>query len=120
MTWKVDPAGVQTLLTSVSTEAEPIGTALGKVDGAVQGAATAAQSEVIAKAIEQFFTAVTPSITTIQQRIPAAIDGAAAATTAIIDGDEQMAAQAEAAAVTAGTRGDFSPFQAGGVFGGDR
>jgi hypothetical protein len=110
MTWKVDPAGVQSVLTSVDTESQTVFTALGKVDGAVEGAAKNAQSQMIVSALSEFFGAMKPHITAMQNRIPAACDGAAAATMAIVQGDEQMALTAEHNAASAGMNGDFSVF----------
>lgn len=112
MTWKVDPVGVQAVLTSVDTESQTVFTALGKVDGTVETAAKSAQSQMIVSALSEFFGAMKPHIASMQNRIPAACDGAAAATMAIVQGDEQMALTAEQNAANAGTTGDFSVFGA--------
>lgn len=110
MTWKVDPAGVQSVLTTVSTESTSLFDALSKVDSAVEGAATGAQSQLIVSALGEFFTAMNPHITAMQNRIPAACDGAAAATLAIVHGDEQMATDAERNAASSALTGDFTAF----------
>ncbi|ROQ40758.1 hypothetical protein EDF46_0119 [Frondihabitans sp. PhB188] len=114
MTWKVDPAGVKSVLSSVTTESAPIYDALGKVDATVQSAALNAQSQVIASALGEFFSSITKSTETVQQRIPAAVDGAATATIAINHGDEEMAATSESMAVHAATTNDFSFFDGQG------
>ncbi|MCU1527887.1 MAG: hypothetical protein JWP75_1650 [Frondihabitans sp.] len=110
MTWKVDPTGVQSVLSSVSTESQTVFEALAKVDGAVEGAAKGAQSQMIVSALSEFFGAMKPHITAMENRIPAACDGAAAATMAIMHGDEQMALDAEHNATTVAVNGNFSVF----------
>lgn len=110
MTWRVDPAGVKTVLANVQTESAPIFGALAKVDSEVKGAATAAQSQMIVGALGEFFSSIEKSVKLIGDRVPAACDGAAAATMAIVAGDEQMAATAERNAQASAVSGDFTAF----------
>lgn len=108
MTYNVDPAGVKTVLTDVATKSQPVMDALGKIDGAVQTVATGAQSELINGALSQFFDAMSDNVTTITRHVPAAIDGAVAATNAVVDGDEEIAATMETNAGIAAGNGDLS------------
>ena len=117
MTWKVDPAGVKSVLSSVATESLPMYSALNKVDPAVEGAVKGAQSQLIDSALNEFFSSIATSVTTIRNRVPAAMDGAAAATTAILHGDEQMAATVERDAASVGSSGASSAPGASSVFG---
>lgn len=112
MTWKVDPAGVKAVLSTVQTESETIFDSLGKVDAEIKGAATGAQSQLIVSALGEFFSSIEKPISTISTRVPAACDGAAAATMAIVNGDEEMAATAERNAQSTAVTGDFSVFGA--------
>ncbi|MBF4577759.1 DUF6507 family protein [Frondihabitans sp. VKM Ac-2883] len=115
MAWKVDPAGVKSVLGTVQTESKTIYDAVGKVDACVQSAGSSAQSEVIGQALTEFFTSLEKSFQAIQNRIPASIDGAAAATNAILHGDEEMAATAEANAASSAATGNFDYFSSAAV-----
>ncbi|WFR66584.1 DUF6507 family protein [Curtobacterium flaccumfaciens] len=116
--WRVDPAGVESVLNSVVDHTTTMSDALGgSEDGTVQGvdtivqdAATAAQSQVIGEAVAGFFEHRKNTLTGIQNRIRASLLGASGATKAIIDGDEHMAATTQANAVSAASSGDFAAF----------
>lgn len=117
--WRVDPAGVEAVLQDVASKSTTMTDALGgSEDGSVQGvgavvqdAATAAQSQVIGEALAGFFEERQTTLTGIQDRIRASLLGAAAATQAIVQGDDEMGAQtAQANAVTAATSGKFDAF----------
>ncbi|PCN49230.1 hypothetical protein Csp2054_03350 [Curtobacterium sp. 'Ferrero'] len=116
--WRVDPAGVERVLTAVATKATAVTDALGgTADGSkpgvaatVQSAATAAQSQVIGEALAEFFEHQQPTLTGIQNRIQASLLGAAGATRAIDHGDAEMASKTQAAAVVAAGNGNFSAF----------
>lgn len=117
--WRVDPAGVENVLNSVTAKAEQISTALGGsedgsvagVDTIVQGAVTAAQSQVIGDSIIGFFDHQKPVLTGITNRIRASLMGASGATQAVIDGDDDMAGKTQALAVSAASTGDFSELE---------
>lgn len=116
--WRVEPAGVQSVLTAVVDRTTTMSTALGGsedgsvegVDTIVQDAATAAQSQVIGEAVAGFFEHRRSTLTGIQDRIRASLLGASGATQAVVDGDEEMAATTQANAVSAATSGDFAAF----------
>ncbi|GAA3337210.1 hypothetical protein GCM10017714_03220 [Curtobacterium pusillum] len=116
--WRVDPAGVESVLNSVANRTTTMSTALGgSEDGSVQGvdtivqdAATAAESQVIGEAVAGFFEHRKATLTGIQNRIRASLLGASGATKAIIAGDEHMAATTQANAVSAASTGDFAAF----------
>jgi hypothetical protein len=116
--WSVDPDGVERVLNAVADRSTTMSDALGGskdgtmpgVASVVQSAATAAQSQVIGEAIAGFFEHQQPTLQGIQNRIRASLLGAAGATKAVIDGDEEMAAKTQANAVSAATSGKFSAF----------
>lgn len=117
--WKVDPAGVEAVLQDVTSKTTTMNDALGgSSDGSVEGvasvvqdAATAAQSQVIGEALAGFFEHRQTTLEGIQWRIQGALYGAAGATRAIVEGDDEMGAStAQANAITASTNGDFRAF----------
>jgi hypothetical protein len=103
--WRIEPEGVQTVLTKVGTAAELLGTAVEKLPPHAETVvAGSANSPIIADAIAGFFEFYKPTLTSIGNRINASVGGAAAATRWDLTGDETMAAQQQAAAQTvAGT-----------------
>jgi hypothetical protein len=117
--WRVDPDGVSGVLNAVAKQATEFENSLGgsgdgKLPGVAaiaQSAAEGAQSQVIGAAISGFFEERQATLVGIQNRIRASLLGAAGATQAIIDGDEQMAATTQANAVRAASTGDFSSLE---------
>ena len=103
--WRIEPAGVQSVLTQVGTAAETLGSAVEKLPTHAEAViAGTAGSPIIADAISGFFEFHKPALTSIGNRINASVGGAAAATRWYLTGDEEMAAQQQAAAQTvAGT-----------------
>lgn len=117
--WRVDPAGVEAVLQYVASKSTTMTDALGgSEDGSVQGvgavvqdAATAAQSQVIGEALAGFFEERQATLTGIQDRIRASLYGAAGATQAIVQGDDEMGAEtAQANAIAAASDGKFDAF----------
>ena len=103
--WRIEPEGVQSVLTKVGTAAEVLGTAVENLPPHAETVvAGTANSPIIADAIAGFFEFYKPTLTSIGNRINASVGGAAAATRWYLTGDEEMAAQQQAAAQTvAGT-----------------
>lgn len=91
--YRVDPAGVQSVLGDAVKAAEPIFDAAGRIGATAQQAITAGQSQLIAEALGAYFDAVKPQMDFIGTRFPAAVNGTVQATTAVLEGDEAMASQ---------------------------
>lgn len=103
--WRITPQGVEDVLLKVGTVAQTLS---GAVEGlpakAEQALVGTGQNPIIADALMGFFEHHKPTLESIGMRIEAGVGGAAAATTAYVQGDEEMAAQAQATAATvAGT-----------------
>lgn len=78
-----------------------LSTATTSLSGATREAVTGTgDSAVVADALVGFFEANAPTLESIGTRLNAACTGAALATTAYIQGDEEMAAQQQAAALS--------------------
>ncbi|WP_456844336.1 DUF6507 family protein [Cellulomonas sp. P5_C6] len=97
--WHIEPAGVQDVLTRVGSAAELLGSAVEQLPGHAESVvAGTASSPIIADALSGFFEFYKPTLTSIGNRINASVGGAAAATRWYLTGDEEMAAQQQAAA----------------------
>src|SRR3954449_3936265 len=97
--WRIEPAGVQTVLGLVETAAQTFGREVEKLPAHAEAAvAGTANSPIVADAIVGFFDHYKPTLTSIGNHITASVGGAAAATRWYLAGDEEMAAQQQAAA----------------------
>jgi len=100
--WSIQPSGVAAVLKDVNVYAEDLGTALASLGPALESAVTATQSGAIAEAIQSYFTIEDgPRIQGMQTRINAAGSGVITATQAYVNGDLEMAANAQSASVAA-------------------
>ncbi|MET0735632.1 MAG: DUF6507 family protein [Microbacterium sp.] len=100
--WSIQPSGVVAVLTDVNTYAEALGESLASLGPAMEGAVTAAYSAAIADAVQSYFTQEEgPRIEGMNARISAAASGVVTATEAYVNGDLEMAANAQAASVAA-------------------
>ncbi len=127
--WSIDPAGVQSVLSKVEVSAEALGTALSGASGAQDQLAVGTGVTAVANrtacvddggmsailapvtaAVAELLASEEPRITRIASRIQACGLGAGEATMAYINGDEEMAATTQAAAVQAASSGDLSFF----------
>ena len=100
--WSIQPSGVVGVLTEVNTYAVALGEALNGLGPAMEGAVTAAQSAAIGEAVQAYFTQEEgPRIEGMNARIGAAASGVVQATEAYVQGDLEMAANAQAASVAA-------------------
>lgn len=97
--WDIDPAGVSTVLTDVGTQADALSTALNGLETPFTNGVTATASAAIGEAIGGYFEMEGPRISGMSTRISAACEGVVNATKAYLAGDEQMAADAQAASV---------------------
>ena len=101
--YRIDPAGVASVLTQTQTDAEQFGIIMTPLQGHVEAAVTATGgSGVIAGALEAFFQEQSTVFKGMNGRITAAVTGAVDATTAYVNGDLEMVNQYQQAAGAAG------------------
>src|SRR6185369_13754796 len=100
-TWRIRPEGVKQVLISVDAEATLLADSLKNLEADFGTAITAGQSQAVADAVKAWMETESPGLEKVSQRIQASIIGARDATLAYIAGDEEMAAQAQAAQVAA-------------------
>ena len=102
--WDIDPAGVAGVVTRTGEVAKGFETAATKYGDALEGAAGACGSEIVAGALVGFAQHTAAPMKAVVQRTTQALTGAVNATKAYIDGDLEMArtAQAHAAAAPPG------------------
>lgn len=105
--WRVHPAGVQAVQKAVVPQAEDIETGVSNLEPAATSAVGGADSALVSSALQAFFEATNPLLTTVQQRIPAAMRGLTNTATAVIQGDDEMATLIDAQSVVG-----FSGYQA--------
>ncbi|MGP3533808.1 DUF6507 family protein [Microbacterium sp. RD1] len=97
--WSIQPSGVVAVLQDVNVDAEALGTALNGLTPALEGGVTATQSAAIADAVQSYFQQLEgPRIQGMSTRIGAAASGVVEATQAYVNGDLEMAANAQTAA----------------------
>jgi len=100
--WSIQPSGVVAVLTDVNTYATALGEALNGLSPAMEGAVVATQSGAISEAVQAYFTQEEgPRIQAMNARIGAAASGVVKATEAYVQGDLEMAANAQSASVAA-------------------
>jgi hypothetical protein len=89
--YRIDPQGVETVLSATKSEAEEFGTILEPLQGWVEFAATGTGgSGAIIPALQSFFENQSEGLKAIGTRVTAAVTGAYDATKAYIDGDLEM------------------------------
>ena len=89
--YKIDPKGVEKVLTRTKTDAEKFGTILKPLQGWVEFAATGTGgSGAILPALQSFFEVESTGLKDMSTRVEAALTGAVKATQAYIDGDDDM------------------------------
>jgi hypothetical protein len=99
--WDIHPDGVQAVVTRVGTHTQTLSTAAKSFATNIQAAAQASGSSVVANALNDFLTHRAAELTGLGTLIESAETGAVNATIAYLKGDEQMAANAQAAAAAA-------------------
>ena len=99
--WDIDPAGVRTVLQSTETVAREFEGQMTTLNTGMEGAATQSSSEIVASALAGYAESAATDITFVFTRTGACMGGAAQATNAYLDGDLEMAANAQASATAA-------------------
>ncbi len=102
--WNIDPPGVSGVVTRTGEVAKGFQTAATNYGNALEGAAQACGSEIVAGALVGFAEHNTAPMKAVVDRTTQALTGAVNATKAYIEGDLEMArtAQANAAAAPPG------------------
>lgn len=116
MSYRIDPQGVNNVLTRVQQAAEGMSAALGGISHVQEDVqAGSSTCTAVPAALASFLDAQSASVTDVTNRISACLFGAATATTDYVVADDTMAAdvtEAQSAAVGAASSGDFSWFSA--------
>lgn len=99
--WDIDPAGVRTVLQNTQTIAGEFEGQMTSLNGGVEGAAAQSCSPIVVKALSGFAQSVSADIGFVFARTGACMGGAANATNAYVDGDLEMAANAQSSATAA-------------------
>ncbi|MGH4016952.1 MAG: DUF6507 family protein [Pseudonocardiaceae bacterium] len=99
--WDISPAGVRGVLTQTQAVAGEFEGHMASMNSAMEGGAAEASSEPIATALTGWVDAKRPSIEFIFTRAAASVNGAAQATNAYLQGDLEMAANAQASVTAA-------------------
>ena len=100
--WDIQPAEVQSVLARTQTTAEEFEGQMTRLNSALEGAAGQSSSDIVAEALAGFATeAAMPQIQFVFTRTAACLNAAAQAVNAYLDGDLQMAANAQASATAA-------------------
>jgi len=100
-TWDIRPVGVQGVLQRTHAVAGEFEGQMRTLNSALEGAAVQSSSEIIVGAISGFGASSRSNIEFVFTRTSAAIGGAARAVNAYIQGDLEMAANAQASASAA-------------------
>lgn len=99
--WDIHPAGVQGVVSRTASAAHGLETGGQQLQNALQSASAAGQSAPVNDALGHVAAMLTQSLQGAASRTSRAITGTVNATRAYIDGDMQMAADAQAAASSA-------------------
>jgi hypothetical protein len=99
--WDIDPAGVRSVLLSTETVAQEFDAQMKTLNSGIEGAATQSSSDIVASALVGYAESASADITFVFTRTGACLNGAALATNSYVDGDLEMAANAQASASAA-------------------
>ncbi len=112
--WDIDPAGVRTVLGNTEAVAREFDGQMQTLNTGIEGAAAQSSSEIVASALAGFAESASADITFVFTRTGACLSGAAQATNAYLDGDFEMAANAQASAYAAPNPLETMPGQSRG------
>jgi Family of unknown function (DUF6507) len=100
--WDIQPAGVRGVLGQTQAAAREFEHQMTTMNAVLQGAASQSSSDIVAQAISGYIRqSATPQIQAVFTRTAACLNGAAQALNAYLEGDLQMAANAQASASAA-------------------
>jgi hypothetical protein len=101
--WQVDPAGIEKIRADVAENGVAMGKALTSLSSELETIVTGTQSAEVQSALASFAEMNQSHASTIQNRIPNALEAVVGATNAILSGDEDMADATQSAAVASWT-----------------
>ncbi len=104
--WNLDPAGIKGVVERTGGEAKRFEGAAKTYGEALQGAAESSGSNLVASALAGFAEHHKPTLQAMAERAGRVLNGAVTATNAYLDGDLQMATNAQHDAVAPPTQGD--------------
>lgn len=97
--WDIHPAGVQGVLGRTQATAGDFEHQMNRMNTALQGSASQSSSDIVAQALVGYANqSAMPQIRAVFTRTAACLNGAAQAVNAYLDGDLEMAANAQASA----------------------
>lgn len=96
--WDIDPAGVRSVLTSTEGVAQEFDGQMTTLNASIEGAMGQSSSDIVNQALAGYAGSATADITFVFTRTSACMNGAAQATNAYVEGDLEMAANAQASA----------------------
>lgn len=99
--WDIDPGGVRGVLGRVEGIASGFEGQMTRLNTALSGSAEQSSSEIVASALSGFAEAQKSSIEFVFTRTSSCMNAAAQATNAYLEGDLEMAANAQASATAA-------------------
>jgi hypothetical protein len=100
--WDISPSRVQGVLGQTEAVAQEFEPQLRAMNSALQGAAGESSSQIVAGALSGFATeSAGPALQSVFERTSACMSGAALATNAYVEGDLEMARNAQSAASAA-------------------
>lgn len=107
--YKIDPAGVQKVLTAVGDRASELSTALDGVNSATEDVYQGSGNDgIVGQALNLFLTDQKAGLEDVGTRISAGLNGATLAALAYVHGDEHMEAATTAAMTTAFSTNDLT------------
>lgn len=109
--YRIDPDGAWTIVNGVVASSTTISDSLKGFPAAMENAAELSMSTDIGNALESFAESQKSNLSSLVDHVPASAYGLATALNAYESGDQQMAGDAVASAVTAASTGDFSTFE---------
>lgn len=104
--WNLDPGGIKGVVERTGGEAKRFEGAAKTYGEALQGAAESSGSNLVASALAGFASHHKPTLEAMGERAARVLNGAVNATNAYLDGDLQMAANAQHQALSPPKQGD--------------
>ncbi len=98
--WDIEPLGVQGVLTRVEAKAGDLGTAGTDFANALEAAGQAVGKSIVAVALSNFAQNRAPELTGVATRVKSAMTGTVTAVTAYVQGNLEMAKNAQASATS--------------------
>jgi Family of unknown function (DUF6507) len=99
--WDIDPVGVRSVLISTENVAKEFDGQMTTLNSGLEGAATQSSSDIVASALSGFAESAGANLNFVFTRTGACLGGAAQATNCYVNGDLEMAANAQSSAAAA-------------------